>query len=378
MTVSEPTGTRTTESTAAVGGGPDDAERDAGPGFENAREASLSLLDDAVRRVAAEYDEGAQSQLAKIVELIEDGRDRGSAAEIEGQATALRLRLLDQIRRRLLTEGPQDGAVEAELLGVLRSLEATREALESDWARRFGLVLAGPHGVEVAAEIAHGLRSACASLLFTSEVLRDEIFGELNERQREQLAVLNSAAVAVSASLSDITELSWRTEEPGDGTPDAFSLEEVADSVRSLLEPVAAARGSEIAFDLGARPQRRGHPRALRQALVNLVLHAVLEGGGGGTVSVEIGNGEGEEAVYFRIGSGGSDSRKITGGVRYQILREGANDGSIFSISSLRLHVARHLVRALGGELQHETDDGDISAWFTLTLPVRSCQDEGA
>ncbi len=365
--------------------GRDEERRDNGGDPQGEATGSSDLLQTAVRRVRAEWtegqersgdDEGVRSQLAEVVDLIEVVRSRGSDADVGGTATALRLRLLDGIRRELLAGEDREPAEKEALLELLRSLEETRKKLEADWARRFGLALSGPDGVEVAAEIAHGLRSSCTSILFVSEVLRDGIYGELNEKQRKQVDVLYGAAVSLASSLSDITELSWRTREPGDGKPEVFSLEELTDSVLQLLEPVAAARNSSIAFELQAGDLRRGHPRALNTALLNLVLDAVLHATGA-RVAVEIHEGDGEETVAFRIRVTGGDDGEPEDEDPFRILREAVDDDYSFSVGGLRLHMARHLVLALGSELHHEFEDGRLHTGFSLTLPTVTDADEG-
>lgn len=389
MSEREPRESRSGDLPAAVAAEPDLEGGGSADAVGTAVDPARYLLERAAREVEEEWadrpggttPQGLQSELRRIVELVETVAETGTLSETPGEATALRLRLVDELRRHLLgtsiTGAPEGESPSSDdVLRTLRSLESLRQVLEADWARRFGLALAGPHGVDLAAEIAHGLRSSCTSLLFVAEVLRDGIYGELNEKQRQQVEILYGAAVALTTSLSDITELSWRTEEPGEGRPEAFRLDELAGGVRRLLEPVAAGKGTRLVFDLEVGSERMGHPRALRQILLNLLLHSLFRAEGG-RVSLSVRSRDDEPEVEFRIRTDGEEAEDRNGGDRYRILRQALTEGEYsFSAPGLRLHMARYLVRATGGVLEHVPEsDGSVRTSFRLDLPPRRAGD---
>lgn len=319
---------------------------------------------------AEESGDGIRGQISQLVDLVRTTLDEGTPPAVDGRATALRLRLLNELRRSFLsTFAPNDDATAGDALAVVRALQEVHDALEEDWSRRFGLGVAGPSGMDVAAEIAHGLRSSCTSLLFAAEVLREGMYGELNPKQEQQVEILYGGAVGLTSSLSDITELAWRTEEPGDGSPERFSLDDELDRVQRLLRPMAEAKGTDFIVSGPESPMRSGHPRALRQALLHLVLHGLLAAEGG-RVEVTL-----EDVAGDRLGvdvhAAGAGGRTADAEGAFQILdRKQGQDDYSFSTSGLRLHMARELVRSLGGQLRYEVAGEDVLRMeFDIPLP---------
>lgn len=341
-------------------------------------------LEAAAERVAEGWDgvpgdadgsSGLRAQLAAVVDLVREALQGESAPEASGRATALRLRLLDALRREMISAPePEEGEART-LLRELRALESAREALEADWVRRFGLALAGPHGMDVAAEVAHGLRSSCTSLLFVAEVLREGMYGELNPKQRRQVEALYSGAVGLTEALSDLTDLAWRTEEPGEGAPRPLSLRDEVEWIEGILEPMAQAREIDLDVSVPDEARRSGYARPLRRALLGLALHALLSVERG-RVRVALRERD-PETIEVEVSAFGDDGAgRDDGDDPYRILRRAAGDGELsFSLPGLRLHMARELVEALGGELVYEGGDAGMRARFTLPLPRQDASD---
>lgn len=336
-----------------------------------------AALDAAAERVAEgwegpnpEGDEaGLRTQLTAVVDLVREALRSGSPPDATGRATALRLRLLDALRREMTFAPEPEAGEPGTLIRELRAVESAREALEGDWTRRFGLVVSGPHGMDVAAEVAHGLRSSCTSLLFVAEVLREGMYGELNSKQRRQVEALYGGAVGLTEALSDLTDLAWRTEEPGEGEPHLFSLRDEVEWIRGLLEPMAQAREVDLDLTVPDAAERSGHPRPLRRALLSLALHALLSVERG-RVRVELREGDGGDVDVEVSAFGENGAPRDEGDDPYRILRTAAEAGTLsFSLPGLRLHMARELVRALGGELTYEGGETGMRAGFTLPLP---------
>lgn len=334
--------------------------------------------------------EGIGAEVAWVAELVA-GRleaERGGAppSARPGAGTALRLRILDRIRAHVVRlwpaaasgSGPADDPGAGGLLAVIRALEAAREALETDWHRRFGLALAEPWGLDLAAEVAHGLRSSCTSISFVAEALRSGMYGELDATQRHQMGVLYRAARTLSAAVEDISELAWSSAAPGGGEPEAFSPRQVVGWVEDLLRPVAEVRDQDLRValpepDPGAR---QGHPRALRKILLDLTLHALhlsevdrvtLEVGGRGPAELSF-------AVRGRRGRGRDEGRAEGEeglDALSRIFRTAADDeGYSFSQMGLAVYAARHLVATLGGDLTlTRPEPAEFVFEFALPLP---------
>jgi len=250
---------------------------------------------------------------------------------------------------------------------------AVRRQLEPDWAEYFGARLSGPGCHELVVEVAHDLRSPLTSVLFLAETLLREHSGPVTEIQKRQLGLIYAAALGLSAVTSDVIELARGGDRLVESERSPFSIAELFESVRDIVEPIAEEKQLEIRLGRPDSDQRVGHPLALSRVLLNLTTNALkFTDQGLVEISAQPGPLNTVEFAVRDTGHGISDQALET---LYQPFRRVASrkGGYCFSGTGLGLVICRRLVEAMGGKLEVESGaDWGTRFHFRLDLPPAS------
>ncbi len=339
--------------------------------------AARRRLDQSVAGLAtrwAELTADAVSELEvhrALTDLVSWCEAAAEAAPIAGAAgaTPLHARLLQLLRRSLLTEGPsEDPAI---LLALVVALERVAGAMPSRWSDHFRDRLEGPSGVELVVEIAHDLRSPLTSILFLAETMLQGRSGPVTPLQERQIGLIYAAALGLSAVASDMVELVRGGERLTDADRKPFSFAEVLSSVEDIVRPIAEEKGLTLTLEPPAHDIRLGHPAAINRVLLNLTTNALkFTASGGVEIRVEERDGDGVTCTVSDSGRGIPTEAMAT---LFEPFRRRQQSGDYaFSGSGLGLSICRKLVEAMGSELVVETELGAGTRFtFRLDLPVR-------
>src|SRR5438132_12428708 len=123
--------------------------------------------------------------------------------------------------------------------------------------------------------MAHDLRSPLSSILVLAESLRDGRSGGVNDVQKRQLGLIYSAALYLCAEASDLTELMRGSDRLADRSAVSFSLSDLFDAVRGMIQPMVEEKGLELVVRTPQPDRRLGHPRPLSRVLLNLATNAI-------------------------------------------------------------------------------------------------------
>ncbi len=313
---------------------------------------------------------GHLDQLARAVRAGADGR---SFTE-DLPRTVLARRLIELLRRRLLerAEGLAPPADSASLLGLLRTLERVHQTLEPDWTQHFADRLSGPDGMELVVEVAHDLRSPLTSILFLAETLSRGRSGQINSVQERQLGLIYSAAFGLSSLASDVIELARGGDRLVDLDPLPFSVADIFESVRDIVQPIAEEKGLQVRLHSPGDDFRIGHPVALSRVLLNLTTNA-LKFTSEGHVEVRGDQGEGTK-VEFSVRDTGRGIPPHSMLTLFEPFRRRQKQGEYaFSGAGLGLSICRKLVEAMNSTLRVETGaETGTRFFFELNLPHSS------
>jgi signal transduction histidine kinase len=314
---------------------------------------------------------GHLAELRRAVERVARGEpaDGGSLPR-----TVLARRLLALLRRAWVARAagltPKPESVR--LLSILGALEAVEEALEPDWAQHFASRLTGPDGMELVVEVAHDLRSPLTSILFLAETLQRARSGPINAVQERQLGLIYSAAFGLSSLASDVIELARGGDRLVDLDPLPFSISDIFESVRDIVQPIAEEKGLQVRLETPSQDFRVGHPVGLSRVLLNLTTNA-LKFTSEGYVEVK-GEQRPGNVVQFSVrdtGRGIPPNAMLT---LFEPFRRRQKQGEYaFSGAGLGLSICRKLVEAMHSTLQVETAaDFGTRFYFELDLPLAS------
>lgn len=358
------------------GSPPDDADLSSG--------IPSATLRAAARRVLARWRENASGenlgreaeltdQLVEVAEWVVQAT-AGEPIEAGTDGIALRRRLLELLRGELMAvwrEGEESSSASVnarQLIALLGGMESVQRELSPRWDKRFGVDLSGPSGLELAVEVAHDFRSPLSSILFLADTIRSGGSGELNDLQVRQLNLIYSAALSMVSMAEDVVDLGREGHAMTDREPVQFSVSEVMDSVRHIVQPVAEAKGLTFSVKPPEGDHRLGYPEGLRRVLLNLTTNAAKftsEGYIDLTAQTR-----GPHRVQFSVRDTGPGIGDASRSELYQAFRPfQGRSGFHFSGTGLGLTIARKLVHAMDGELRYETQK-NLGTRFYFTIPL--------
>ena len=265
-----------------------------------------------------------------------------------------------------------DGAVLSSWLDVTDSARVEQALRASNAA----LEAADQLKSEFIANVSYHLRTPLTAIMGFAQVLANQYFGELNERQSEYTQHILSAGDRLLTLISDILDLA--TIEAGH-----MVLERSTVSVSSMLAVVAALtrewarkQGLELVIDCpGDLGEIEADERRLKQALFNLVSNAIRFTPSGGRITLSAQRSR--EVVVLSVGDTGpgllaADPSRASR--RFDRAGTGERPGE--TGAGLGLDLVRSFIELHGGRIVVDSDPGKGTA-IHCVLPIRPAT-EGA
>jgi signal transduction histidine kinase len=231
------------------------------------------------------------------------------------------------------------------------------------------LEAASEHKSEFLANMSHELRTPLNAIIGFSQVLRERMFGEVNEKQEEYLDDILTSANHLLALINDVLDLSKVEAGQVELEVAPFSLREALERGVVMVRERASRDGVHIA--LAADPEVdvvEGDERRIRQVIFNLLSNAVKFTPAGGAVDVSAAKVDGEVRV-----SVADTGRGIAPEDHERIFEEFQQTGAGAEQregTGLGLALSRRLVELHGGRIWVDSELGKGST-FVFTLPAR-------
>ena len=234
------------------------------------------------------------------------------------------------------------------------------------------LEVASQHKSQFLANMSHELRTPLNAILGYTELMADGIYGQLPEKTMGVLKRLESNGRHLLGLINDVLDLSKI--EAGQLVLELsdYSLEDIAQTVRSTLEPLAADKKLSFKVEVSPKlPPGHGDGRRLTQVLINLVGNAIKFTDAG---EVVITGGATEGSFHLSVrdtgpGISAADQTKL-----FQEFQQADNaitrkKGG----TGLGLAISKRIVEMHGGKIWVESQLGRGST-FAFTVPVRAVQ----
>jgi signal transduction histidine kinase len=272
-----------------------------------------------------------------------------------------------ELRLEEIAAGDFTGRLDVPNRDELGALAANVNRMNDELRRLYGeLETASRHKSEFLANMSHELRTPLNAIIGFTEVLDEQMFGELNERQAEYVRDVLEAGRHLLSLINDVLDLS--KVEAGQMQLDLSEVS-LAEALRSGLTMQAErAKRGEVALALDLERGEvvvEADERKLRQVVVNLLSNAVQFTPPGGRVEVSARLADGQvEVAVADTGPGIAPSERDLIFDEFQQAR-GTRDGT-----GLGLPIARRFIELHGGRLWVETAPGSGST-FRFTLPVK-------
>ncbi len=230
------------------------------------------------------------------------------------------------------------------------------------------LAEASQHKSQFLANMSHELRTPLNAILGYTELMADGAYGEPSEKMLGILKRLEANGRHLLGLINDVLDLSKI--EAGQLVLELsdYSIQDIAQTVRSTLEPLAADK--KLAFNVNAAPKLpsgRGDGRRLTQVLINLVGNAIkFTDAGEIAIKAEANNGSFHVSVRDTgPGISAADQAKL-----FQEFQQADNaitrkKGG----TGLGLAISKRIVEMHGGKMWVESQPGQGST-FAFTVPV--------
>jgi len=310
-------------------------------------------------------------RLARPVKQI-----RTAAARIGAGAYDERI----ELRRR-----DELGGLADELNGMAASLQASVQSLErkvEDRTRELQqaltelsrkgrqLEVASKHKSEFLANMSHELRTPLNAIIGFSQVLRQSLFGPINEKQEEYLDDILSSGNHLLSLINDVLDLSKVEAGQVELEVASFSLREALERGVVMVREPATKDGVRLSLELAPGVDLvEGDERRLRQVIFNLLSNAVKFTPEGGEVVVATASRDHEVLISVTDTGPGirvEDHERIFEEFHQTDVGVQQREGT-----GLGLALSKRLVELHGGRIWVESEPGKGST-FVFTLPVES------
>jgi signal transduction histidine kinase len=230
------------------------------------------------------------------------------------------------------------------------------------------LEIASQHKSQFLANMSHELRTPLNAILGYAELMADGAYGEPSEKMLGILKRLEANGKHLLGLINDVLDLSKI--EAGQLVLELsdYSVQDIAQTVRSTLEPLAADK--KLAFKVEMAPELppgHGDGRRLTQVLINLVGNAIkFTDAGEVAIKAEANNGSFHVSVRDTgPGISADDQTRL-----FQEFQQA--DNAITKKkggTGLGLAISKRIIEMHGGKIWVESQPGQGST-FTFTLPV--------
>jgi signal transduction histidine kinase len=275
---------------------------------------------------------------------------------------------LMQTRLEAIASGDFSGHVEVSNRDELGSLASNLNRMNDELGRLYeALEAASRHKSEFLATMSHELRTPLNAIIGFSQVLKEQMYGPLNEKQADYVDDVLSSGQHLLNLINDILDLAKVEAGRMELQPSTFELPELLENAASMVRERATRQGIGliVATDRSVGAME-GDERKVKQILFNLLSNAVKFTPGGGKVTLAASAADGQVQISVHdtgVGISVEDQTRIFEEF-YQVGASRTQEGT-----GLGLALTMRLVELHHGQLSVESEPG-VGSTFTVTLPL--------
>jgi signal transduction histidine kinase len=272
-------------------------------------------------------------------------------------------------RLAAIASGDFSGRVDVSNRDELGALAANVNRMNDELDRLYKeLETASQHKSEFLASMSHELRTPLNAIIGFSQALREEMFGELNEKQEEYLDDILASGYHLLSLINDVLDLSKVEAGQVELVVEQFPLLDALESGVVMVRERAFEDDVHVSLRADPEVVVEGDERRIRQVIFNLLSNAVKFTPPGGMVDVSAVQANGEVRVSVADTGPGIaplDRKRIFDEFQQTQLGVAQRDGT-----GLGLALSKQFVELHGGRIWVDSELGAGST-FVFTLPVR-------
>ena len=232
---------------------------------------------------------------------------------------------------------------------------------------------------EFLANMSHELRTPLNAILARSEILQEEIFGELNEKQMNYVKTIETSGRHLLGLINDILDLSKIEAGQMALEIEPFFVKTVCQASLEFIKELALKRRLQVFTEIDSNVLlMQADQRRLKQILINLLNNAVKFTEEGQTMGLDVVGDKARETVHFTvwdtgIGIADADMKKLF----QSFVQVDSRLSRRYEGTGLGLALVHRLTDMHGGNVSVESEIGKGSR-FTVSLPWREPNQKGA
>ena len=236
------------------------------------------------------------------------------------------------------------------------------------------LEVANKHKSEFLANMSHELRTPLNAIIGFSEVLTEQMFGDVNDKQREYLMDIHGSGHHLLTLINDILDLSKIEAGRMELELSSFDLSMLLDNAMTLVRERAARHGLALALEVeDGIEEWVADPRKVKQVVINLLSNAVkfTPAGGKVTLRARLIDASEAKAVEIAVVDTGVGIALDQQALVFEEFRQASgNYLRKAEGTGLGLALAKRFVELHGGTIRVESEPGRGST-FAFVLPLR-------
>src|SRR5712692_9964675 len=253
-----------------------------------------------------------------------------------------------------------------------RLYEEEREAARQLEALNSQLARASQAKSEFLANMSHELRTPMNAILGFTEMILDDIYGEVSPEVREPIQDVRTCGQQLLRLINDVLDLSKIEAGRMELSLTDYSVEEVVETARTSLRSLAAEKGLEFTAEVEPDiPLAYGDGKRITQCLTNLVGNALkFTKQGGVTIRAEL---DGERVDYSVADTGIGIPNDQLDHIFGEFRQVDSSISREFGGTGLGLSITKTFVELHGGRIWVESEPGRGST-FHFAIPLRMAE----
>lgn len=217
------------------------------------------------------------------------------------------------------------------------------------------------------ASISHELRTPLSLIIGFTDIILQEISGEINQEQRRQFSLVKKNASHLLDLISDILDINKIEAGKAEMIIEEFDLSALSREVKDNFTVVADKKGLALSLESPPTLSLETDRRRTRQILVNLLSNA-LKFTDRGEIKIKV--IPKDETIDVSVRDSGTGIKKENMDKLFNSFSQIANQGRVEEGTGLGLYLSQKNAHLLGGDITAKSEFGKGSV-FTLILPLK-------